>query len=104
MPSDITMCPGGQCPQRRQCYRHRSLPVGRQDWFGTLPYDPQTGRCDAFWDIASLVPTEAQIRDRAYALWLASGRVDGRDEEHWFAARAALERAAAEQLTDAPEG
>jgi hypothetical protein len=29
---------------------------------------------------------EALIRDRAYALWEASGRPVGRDQEHWYQA------------------
>jgi hypothetical protein len=35
-------------------------------------------------------PTEAEIRERAYQLWLAEGRPEGRDQEHWQAARLAL--------------
>lgn len=101
MPDDITMCPGGRCPLRARCYRFRAVPAARQDGFVDAPYDPRTGRCDAFWDVTSLAPTEAQVRDRAYALWLAAGRPEGRAEEHWFAARAELERAAAARLLDA---
>jgi hypothetical protein len=29
---------------------------------------------------------DALIRDRAYALWEASGRPIGRDQEHWYQA------------------
>jgi hypothetical protein len=29
---------------------------------------------------------EALIRERAYALWEASGRPTGRDQEHWYQA------------------
>ncbi len=32
--------------------------------------------------------TEDEIRGRAYALYLAEGRPDGRDVEHWLAAEA----------------
>lgn len=35
-------------------------------------------------------PTETEIRERAYQLWLAEGRPEGRDQEHWQAARLAL--------------
>jgi hypothetical protein len=31
-----------------------------------------------------------RIRERAYQLWLESGQVDGRDEEHWRAAEAEI--------------
>ncbi len=33
----------------------------------------------------------AQIADAAYHLWLAEGRPEGRDHQHWLQARAALE-------------
>lgn len=101
MPHDLTMCPGGECPLRRQCYRHRAVPAGRQDWFGAPPYDALTGRCAQLWDLARLAPQEAQVRDRAYFLWVAAGRPEGRAEEHWAQARAELEAAAA-TLLDAP--
>jgi hypothetical protein len=104
MPQDITMCPGGECPQRRQCYRFRAVALGRQDWFGAPPYDPGTGACDSFWDIARLAPTEGRIRDRAYWLWMSAGRPDGCADAHWMQAQAELERAFAALLDDATGG
>jgi hypothetical protein len=88
VPFDITMCPGGDCPLRQRCYRYRGIPEGRQDYFGSPPFERDT--CDSFWDIAKLEPTEDEIRTRAYHLWLAGGRVEGADETHWQIASAEL--------------
>ena len=38
---------------------------------------------------------EQLIRERAYAIWVAEGRPDGRDLEHWLKARVEIEREAA---------
>jgi hypothetical protein len=35
-------------------------------------------------------PTDAQIRDRAYLIWLDEGQPQGRDTQHWQMALAAL--------------
>lgn len=35
-------------------------------------------------------PTEAEIQHTAYLLWLEDGRPEGRDLEHWHAARQLL--------------
>jgi hypothetical protein len=35
-------------------------------------------------------PTEAQIQHAAYLLWLEEGRPEGRDLEHWLAAKEML--------------
>ena len=32
-------------------------------------------------------PTEAEIQQAAYYIWLASGRLPGRDVENWLAAK-----------------
>ncbi len=34
---------------------------------------------------------EQGIRERAYFLWIEEGKPEGRDKQHWEAARAALE-------------
>lgn len=41
---------------------------------------------------APRAPTMDQIAERAYALWLAEGRPDGRDLHHWREAEAQLRR------------
>ena len=35
-------------------------------------------------------PTEAQIQHAAYLLWIENGRPEGRDLEHWLAAKEML--------------
>jgi hypothetical protein len=35
-------------------------------------------------------PTEAEIQHTAYLLWLENGQPEGRDQEHWFAAKELL--------------
>jgi hypothetical protein len=35
-------------------------------------------------------PTEEEIRHEAYLIWLADGRPEGRDLDHWLAARELL--------------
>jgi len=35
-------------------------------------------------------PTENDIQHQAYLLWIEEGRPEGRDQEHWFAARELL--------------
>ncbi|MEI8254741.1 MAG: DUF2934 domain-containing protein [Deltaproteobacteria bacterium] len=98
MPLDVTMCPADGCPFKARCYRARAVPLDRQDWFGRTPFDARTSTCDQLWDIAAFEPAEAAIRDRAYFLWLASGRVEGQADAHWREARAALEDAAGARL------
>ena len=76
-------CYGDGCPLRADCYRFTNPSPGR-DAFGRLPYDEAAGRCDHF---ISNLPTESQIRDSAYFIWLREGRPAGRDREHWEEAR-----------------
>ncbi len=35
-------------------------------------------------------PTEAEIQHAAYLLWVEAGQPEGRDQEHWFAAKEML--------------
>lgn len=93
MPYDISMCPGEGCPLRDRCYRARAVPLARQDWLGSAPYNATTNRCELFWDLDSLAPNETSIRDRAYAIWQSEGCPEGRAESHWQQAREELERA-----------
>ena len=58
----------------------------------SAPYNGYAQTCDFFYDVAGWEPTESQIRERAYELWIAAGRPNGRAEDHWFQARAQLER------------
>jgi hypothetical protein len=40
------------------------------------------------------VPTEDEVRERAHAIWLAEGKPEGREVDHWMRARRELEREA----------
>jgi DUF2934 family protein len=53
---------------------------------GAQKYDP---RDIAGQRPATAVPTD-KIAARAYEIWVASGRPDGRDQEHWFQAEREL--------------
>jgi hypothetical protein len=101
---DITMCSGHGCPLKNQCYRFRALTYGRQDYFGRPPYDAATERCADLWDLARLAPTEAQIRAKAYHLWIAGGRGEGAADADWQRAREQLEAETAGQLGPAVSG
>lgn len=35
-------------------------------------------------------PTDAEIQHAAYLLWVEEGRPEGRDQDHWFAAKELL--------------
>ena len=43
------------------------------------------------------MPTEEQIRELAYQMWEQQGRPEGRDVEHYFAAKQMLEEQEAAQ-------
>lgn len=40
---------------------------------------------------------QEQIKERAYQLWLDEGQIEGRDEDYWFRAEAAIGQ---EEITD----
>lgn len=88
--SDLTLCPGGDCPLRSRCYRFRAVAYGRQDSFGAPPWSAATGTCDSFFDVERLMPTEDAVRTRAYHLWERAGRPEGQALAHWHQARVEL--------------
>jgi len=47
---DITMCAGGDCPKKEDCYRYKAKPSYLQTYFVEIPYDTEKQQCDAFWD------------------------------------------------------
>lgn len=49
-------------------------------------------------------PQEADIRDRAYALWVEAGSPDGRDQEFWHRAERELAEEAGLDSSDAASG
>lgn len=86
MPLDVTMCPGKGCPLKEICFRHRAVPVGRQDWLSAPPYRVETGKCSWFWDIQKEMPTTESIRRRAYDIWMRAGCPEGQADAHWLQA------------------
>ncbi|MBD2353950.1 DUF2934 domain-containing protein [Tolypothrix sp. FACHB-123] len=87
MPYDITMCPGQNCPFKQGCYRFTSEIFGRQDFFGTAPYNLTTNYCEFF---ISNRPDEEQIRWRAYTIWQQTGYLEGKSIEYWLQAEKEL--------------
>jgi hypothetical protein len=55
---------------------------------GSLP------RNEAGDDVMKRAPTEAEVRERAHAIWLVEGMPEGREVDHWMRARRELEREA----------
>jgi hypothetical protein len=96
---DITLCSGHRCPLKNQCYRFRAKAYGRQDGFGSAPYDHTTASCSEFYDIAQLAPTDAQIRTNAYHAWQSRGRPEGTADADWHQAREQLQAAYEDRLT-----
>jgi hypothetical protein len=48
---DITMCMGGDCPLKQDCYRYTAKPSQYlQSYFGEIPYDTEAKECDSFLD------------------------------------------------------
>ena len=45
-------------------------------------------------DGGNRVPTEEEVRERAHEIWLAEGKPEGREVDHWMRARRELEREA----------
>jgi Protein of unknown function (DUF2934) len=87
MPLDITMCPGGDCPQKEHCLRFTGVILGKQDFFGTPPYLQNPNACPYFMDD---IPTQEAIRQQAYAFWQEENCPVGKDMELWLRAEAHL--------------
>ena len=84
MSYDITKCFGDSCPRKMQCYRFTSETLGRQDFFGQIPFDKSSNICSYFWDNTS------QIQVIAYHIWEKEGKPQGQDKLHWEQAKEAL--------------
>lgn len=55
---DITMCTGGECPKRDECYRHRARPANRQSYIGPAFFiQDEVYFCCAY--LIVLLPTDA---------------------------------------------
>ena len=48
---NITMCKGGNCPLKDQCFRHTAKPSEYQDYFIVVPYKIQNNefKCNYLW-------------------------------------------------------
>jgi hypothetical protein len=73
---DISLCTGYECPLRNTCLRFTLEVFGRQS-FMLSPYNKQTQTCEHFKD------NLPQLQQMAYYLWIADGKPEGKNEEHW---------------------
>jgi hypothetical protein len=87
MPYDVTMCTGGDCVLKANCLRFTGAIYGRQNFFGSPPYNHKTGECNHFWDDR---PKDSEISEVAYKLWEEEGKPQDRDLEHWYRAEMLL--------------
>lgn len=100
---DQTHCTGGDCPLRHDCLRYRWQVYGRTDFFGSAPFDRATQSCAHHVSLRTLAPSAEAIRTSAYHRWLAAGRPEGRADEFWLAAEAALREQSERDLAPASE-
>lgn len=63
---DLTMCKGGVCPIRKNCYRAIAKPSERQSYFMEIPYHDESGECAYF--------IEAKARSQVRRLDAQTGR------------------------------
>jgi hypothetical protein len=48
---DISMCVGGGCSLKQDCYRYTATPSPYlQSYFAEIPYDAEGKKCDSFLD------------------------------------------------------
>ena len=80
---DITLCYGGECPFKYECYRFTAEYYGRQDFFGSAPYQKKGEEisCEHFQS------NENQIQKIAYLIWEKEGKPFGKNEIHWKKAK-----------------
>ncbi len=95
---DIALCKGGECPFKEYCFRHTAEVLGRQDFFGTIPYHFPSRSCAYFYENKAF---KQQRQSKAYQIWQAQGCPDGQDEQHWLEAKEMLLCEAARQQSNA---
>jgi len=81
------MCSGGDCTLKENCLRHTGTVAGRQDFFGTPPFNREVSTCGYFWDDR---PSQARISSLAYKFWQENHCPSGRDLEFWIMAESEL--------------
>jgi len=74
---DITLCYGLECLQKYECYRHTAVHYGRQDFFGSPPFDKKTNSCEL------LMSNKHQIEQIAYFIWIDEGKPNNCETIHW---------------------
>ena len=89
MPYDMTLCYGYDCPIKQDCDRFTRKAYGRQNYFGSIPYNVDSQSCEDFRHRPK--PTDRDVRVHAYYLWQRSGCPEGQDTEIWLQARLELE-------------
>lgn len=85
MPYDITLCAGGDCPIKNFCHRHTAEVLGRQDFFGTPPFDFSTKKCAYFLRNEAFFQ---HIRKKAFKIWELSDKSQNNSTTHWEQAEA----------------
>lgn len=45
---DISMCKGGDCPKKQDCYRYRAVPTPQRQAYYTAPPNTVDGSCAHF--------------------------------------------------------
>jgi len=45
---DLWMCPGDNCPKKRECYRYRAVPSPLNQAYGETPSNAADGTCEEF--------------------------------------------------------
>jgi hypothetical protein len=81
---DILLCPGEGCPFKNYCFRHTAEILGRQNFFGSTPYQEKRNTCDYFYE-NSFFHSEVQLK--AYQIWQNQGCPVGQAMQHWQEAK-----------------
>lgn len=85
MSNDLTMCTGGECPEKQNCLRSTKAKYGRVDFFGIVPYNFTNKSCEYF---ISNRPDVEKIRFRAYQIW--QNNPSESDFKNWLKAESEL--------------
>ncbi len=63
------MCKGYNCPLKDDCFRHIRKPHKEQEYYQTVPYDDNGGRCDFYlpkWVIDELKTQKTNKNESTY--------------------------------------
>ncbi|WP_394994051.1 hypothetical protein, partial [Emticicia sp.] len=87
MPYDITLCAGGDCPIKQFCNRHTAEILGRQDFFGSIPFDFFNKNCSFFIKNDNYF---GHIRLKAFEIWEMSLNQSQNSLQYWQLAEEAF--------------